>query len=142
VAYAAAYIVGSEVLWRMTGAQIFWEIGKYGVSAIFVVAMVLNQRRRLPVLPLWFFAMLIPSALMAIIDAKSATYVKANLSSYMSGPLALAVSACFFTNLKLSKAQLQKLLVVLICPILAIGAAALFTTLSTTRLNRRRGTER
>jgi O-antigen ligase len=134
VAYAAAYIVGAEVLWRMTEATIFWEVGKYGVSAIFVVAMVLNQRKRLPVLPVLFFAMLIPSALLAIMDAKSATYIRSELSSYMSGPLALAVSACFFTNLKLTKAQLQKLLVALICPILAIGAAALFTTLTASDL--------
>jgi O-antigen ligase len=134
VAYAAAYIVGAEVLWRMTDATIFWEVGKYGVSAIFVIAMVLNQRKRLPVLPVLFFAMLIPSALLAIIDAKSATYLRGELSSYMSGPLALAVSACFFTNLKLTKAQLQKLLVALICPILAIGTAALYTTLTTSDL--------
>src|SRR6186997_2370656 len=28
VVYTAAYIVGAEVLWRMTGATVFWEFGK------------------------------------------------------------------------------------------------------------------
>src|SRR5467141_723535 len=28
IAYIGAYIVGAEVLWRMTNALAFWEIGK------------------------------------------------------------------------------------------------------------------
>src|SRR3954470_24884632 len=28
VAYLGAYIAGSDVLWRMCGAQVFWEMGK------------------------------------------------------------------------------------------------------------------
>ena len=38
VAYAAAYIAGAEVLWRMVGAHIFWEFGKYTVALCCLVA--------------------------------------------------------------------------------------------------------
>src|SRR5205085_6313093 len=34
VAEVAAYIVGAEVLWRMTRVPIFWEFGKYSVAII------------------------------------------------------------------------------------------------------------
>ncbi len=66
VAYAAAYITGAEVLWRMTDAQLFWEIGKYAVSAIFMVAMIRHRRVRPAVLPIVYFALLLPSALLTI----------------------------------------------------------------------------
>src|SRR2546430_7771451 len=39
VVYAAAYIAGSEVLWRMCGAAVFWESGKYAVILIFAIAL-------------------------------------------------------------------------------------------------------
>ncbi|MGQ9525959.1 MAG: hypothetical protein ACUVTZ_14135, partial [Armatimonadota bacterium] len=42
-AFAAAYIVGAEVLWRATGARVFWEYGKYAVTLILAVGIL---RRR------------------------------------------------------------------------------------------------
>ena len=36
--YVSAYIVGSEVLWRMSGRPVFYEIAKYAVAAILLVA--------------------------------------------------------------------------------------------------------
>src|SRR6266850_1581087 len=41
-AYIGAYIVGAEVLWRMTGAVPVWETGKYMTAALFIVAMMLS----------------------------------------------------------------------------------------------------
>src|SRR5690606_39251572 len=31
VAYVSSYIVGAELFWRMAGANIFWETGKYAL---------------------------------------------------------------------------------------------------------------
>src|SRR5690242_13274041 len=39
-AYVVAYIAGSEVLWRMTRAGVFWEYGKYAVALVCLVALV------------------------------------------------------------------------------------------------------
>src|SRR4051812_42845730 len=36
--FVIAYMVGSEVLWRMAHVPIFWEFGKYGAAAIAVTA--------------------------------------------------------------------------------------------------------
>src|SRR5207253_5005458 len=38
VTYAAAYIVGAEVLWRMSDAVVVWEYGKYAIAAILIAA--------------------------------------------------------------------------------------------------------
>ena len=43
VVTVAAYIVGAEVLWRMTGARVFWEMGKYSISLIFIASMLRHK---------------------------------------------------------------------------------------------------
>ncbi len=39
-----AYIMGAEVLWRMTNAGVFWEFGKYAVIAIFGIILLRNRK--------------------------------------------------------------------------------------------------
>src|SRR5688572_3075340 len=70
VAYVAAYTTGAEVLWRMSAADIFWEFGKYAVVLMFVVAMVRERQpdSRARRLALWYFALMVPSAMIPIID--------------------------------------------------------------------------
>src|ERR1700687_5796510 len=31
VAYVGGFMIGAEVLWRMSGARTFWETGKYAI---------------------------------------------------------------------------------------------------------------
>ena len=47
-AYAAAYIAGAGVFWRMKAASIPWEFDKYAIVAIFLVAFVFSVRVRRP----------------------------------------------------------------------------------------------
>src|SRR5262245_12216106 len=44
----AAYIVGAEVLWRMTGAAFLWEGAKYSVAVILIAALIKTRRPHLP----------------------------------------------------------------------------------------------
>ena len=42
IAYAAAYICGGEILWRVTrvaGPVFFYEFAKYAIAALFIVAL-------------------------------------------------------------------------------------------------------
>src|SRR2546430_1221619 len=61
VVYAAAYIAGSEVLWRMCGAEVFWESGKYAVLLIFSISIVRFPPVRWRTLPALYFLFLLPS---------------------------------------------------------------------------------
>jgi hypothetical protein len=125
VAFVGAYITGSEVLWRMTGSQFFWEGGKYAVAAIFLVALIRSSRSERLVLPIVFFILLLPSVMLTFIDL-GMSEGRAQISFNLSGPLALMVSACFFANLPLSRETLLKILLFLISPIVAIAFIALF----------------
>ena len=52
----SAYVVGLEVLLRMTNAQLFWEFGKYSVIYFLLLGMI-RQRQSINILPqiLFFF---------------------------------------------------------------------------------------
>ena len=58
----SAYVVGLEVLLRMTNAQLFWEFGKYSVI-YFLLLGIIRQRRSINILPqtLFYFLLLIPT---------------------------------------------------------------------------------
>lgn len=131
VAYVGAYIIGAEVLWHMTDAPIFWEFGKYGVAAIFLTAILRNRLFRVPALPVFYFVLLLPSVWITILQEDWSSRIedwqtgRDMISFNMSGPLALMVSAWFFSHLKLSTIQLQRLFLALMGPIIAVGTIAL-----------------
>lgn len=128
-AYAAAYVVGAEVFWRMTNASFFWEGGKYAVTLILALSLLHHREKRIPVLPLFYFLLLLPSALLTI-DQTSLSDARELISFNLSGPLSLFVSAWFFSTQKLSKPQLQTLLLAIVAPILTTAAYAILGTLS------------
>ena len=121
VAYVGAYIAGAEVLWRMTNAQVFWEFGKYATVTIFLITMLRTGRLKGPALMLGYFALLLPSIAVILVrvdPSEARGYVSFNLS----GPLAMTVAACFFSQLKMSPEQVQRLFLVAIGPIIGIAS--------------------
>ena len=90
VAYAAAYITGAAVFWRMKAAKIPWEFDKYAIVAIFIVALVFSVRIRRPALPLAYLALLVPSAFLTV-SSVPWDEAKAMLSFNLSGPITLAI---------------------------------------------------
>jgi hypothetical protein len=125
VAYAAAYITGAEVLWRMTGAQSFWETGKYGVAAIFIVAMVRHWRVKPSIFPVLYFLLLLPSTFLTFHNLPL-DESRRELSFNLSGPFALMVAGAFFSQLSLSRENLLRIFIALIGPIIGVAAIAFF----------------
>lgn len=127
--YAAAYIAGAEVLWRMTDARIFWEAGKYFTILILGLALLRIRPWRGAALPIVFFLLLcisIPLTLLGLDPASARSAISFNLS----GPLALAVCALYFSQVKFDPASLRFLVRWIVFPVLGIAAVALAGTLS------------
>jgi O-antigen ligase len=133
VACVGAYIVGGEVLWRMTGAQIPWEFGKYALSLVFVIAVLrLGRHASWQAAPLVYFAVLLPSVLLLMADsALSHVQIVRMVSFNLSGPLSLAVSAWVLSQLELRQEETERILISLIGPITGIAAITLLTTYTT-----------
>jgi O-antigen ligase len=134
VAYVGAYIVGAEVLWRMTAAQVFWEMGKWATAAILITAMLRSGRLKGAPLVLWYFALLLPSAVLTL-TALGLGEARRELSFNLSGPFSLMICCCFFANLKLRIAHLQKLFLVQIGPTLGVAAIAFYGISTATDLS-------
>ncbi len=125
VAVFGAYVAGSEVLWRMTGAWLPWEFGKYAIVLVFLLALVRTGKLNGPLPVFLFFILLLPSIVMPLANVTTDVLTD-QLSFNLSGPLALMVSLWFFSHLRLSYAQLHRMLLALICPVVSIAVLALW----------------
>jgi O-antigen ligase len=130
VAYVGAYITGAEVLWRMSEAGVFWEMGKYATTAIFLVTIIRSGNWKAPGLPLLYFALLLPSVAVTLMK-EGPVDAKLLISGNMSGPLALMMSAWFFSRVTLSTKQLRTLFVAVIGPTIGVATIAASSTIST-----------
>ncbi|MFN7926771.1 MAG: O-antigen ligase family protein [Blastocatellia bacterium] len=133
VAYVAAYINGAEVLWRMTGAVVPWEFGKYGTAALFIISMARNSRLQGPMLPFLYFVLLLPSSALTLL-AEPLGEARQQISFNLSGPFALMVCALFFSHLRLDAERLQWLRLAFVAPILSIAVIAVNSMLSNPEL--------
>ena len=134
VAYVGAYVTGAEVLWRMSDAAVLYEIGKYAATAIFLVAILRSRNRKAPALPLLYFGLLLPSVVLTLMKESPAD-ARLMISGNMSGPLALMTSAWFFSRVKLSTAQLRRLFLMLIGPVIGVAAIAASSTITASNIN-------
>lgn len=133
VAYTGAYIIGAEVLWRMTHAGAFWEFGKYALSAVFLAALLRGGLFRGPILGFVYFALLLPSLVLPLVNL-STSELRDQISFNLSGPFALMTSVWFFSHVRMTLGQLRWLFISLIGPIFSITAISLFSTLSASKL--------
>jgi hypothetical protein len=132
VAFVGAYITGAEVLWRMTESQVFWEFGKYAVSAIFILSILRRGRFKGPAAMFAFFALLVPSALITVTE--EGADARGYLSFFMSGPFSMMVAAWFFSQLKLSVEDVRRVLIAACGPIVGIAAITFFGIYATNNI--------
>jgi len=102
-AFVAAYIAGSEVLWRMTSAMFFWEGGKYFVSLILGIVLLRTHKWKNAFLPLVYFALLCISIPLTLDVFGFSSLARNAISFNLSGPLALSVAAIFFLQMELDE---------------------------------------
>ena len=127
LAPVVAYIAGSEVLWRMNRAGVFHEIGKYAVIAILVIGTLRIASRQNRRVALCYFGLLVPSIVLTW-SALPLDLARQEIASNLSGPFAIAVAVIFFSNIRLTPAQLQGTFVALIGPVAGVGMLSLIST--------------
>lgn len=130
VSLSVAYIVGSEVLWRMADAAMFWEFGKYAAGIIMIVALLRRGYTKPPMLPLIYFLLLIPACFLTLFTNDFAK-ARGDISFNMSGPLLLFIGCWFGSYLKLSWLQIKKIFFALMIPLGSVAATTLFYTATT-----------
>jgi len=130
--YIISYLVGVELFWRMTDANVFYETGKYGVSFLAILALLAaarDQDWRMPKSPVLYFILLVPSTIFTF-SSFDLDLARQYVSFNLSGPLALTICAIYFSRMKIDLTQLKKMVLVIIAPIISVATHVGLSTLS------------
>ena len=134
VAFVLAYIAGSEVLWRMNKASVFWEFGKLASIAVLLLALMRIRVRRNRGLAVAYVALLLPSIALTVARLDFGT-ARQDVTFNLAGPFALALAVLFFSNIRLSTRDLLVTFVAVLGPVLGIATISFVSTISHTNLD-------
>jgi len=129
------YIIGAELFWRMTEANVFWEFGKYASLAVIVIGLIRFRKWKNAWLPLSYLALLLVSVPATITWFGWGTQAREAISFNLSGPLLLAVSVVFFSQIKLDIVQLKQVAWMITYPIISVFTLAFFSTITAQQIN-------
>jgi O-antigen ligase len=115
----AGYIVGSEVLLRMTNGNFFYEFSKYGVILFMFIGFYYSGFSK-NAIPMWLFLLLIiPGILVATETLNLTTDIRKTILFNVSGPICLGISGIYCYNRKISFNQLSNVLLAIGLPIIS-----------------------
>ena len=130
IACAASYMAGTDVLWRMTGAHVPWELSKYLVALVCLGGIVrLGRAARWNAMALTYILALLPSIVVLLETYRGGLREVAQpLSFNLSGPLSLFAGVWYMSQLRLTRHDVRKLLGSMIAPLLTIAVITALTT--------------
>ncbi len=122
----AGYLVGLEIVLRMTKADIFWEFGKYGVILFLITGIISKQsgKLKLPFLILIYFLSLLPSIVLT--NYSSFNEWRQIISFNLSGPVTLFISVLYFKGKSVHHENVILILRAVALPILTLSTILLF----------------
>jgi O-antigen ligase len=114
----AAYIMGFEVLARMTDAAFTYEFAKYTVIAFLVFGMFYKGFHRKSWPYIFFVFLLIPGIIFSAINLDYDSSVANAIGFNLSGPICLAISALYCYDRRMTPAKFQIILVCILLPLI------------------------
>lgn len=116
----AGYVIGIEVLFRMNSGGLGYEFGKYA-TFLFLIAGLIFERKKRPIQMTFilFLLLLVPSIF--LVSSESFEFSRQLVSFNLSGPIILALSVIYFYKRKFTPAQLKKLFLNILYPIIAMA---------------------
>lgn len=118
--YWMGYVVGAELLWRGTGADVFWETGKYAIALISLLGCFKNFSKR-PInfnLVPYFFLLTPAIFLMPSFNRETVAFA-------LAGPFAITSSSLFFSRCDINTNQVKSLLLTIVASVLTFSILAL-----------------
>ncbi|CAA9202829.1 O-antigen ligase family protein [Flavobacterium collinsii] len=119
VIFVAAYLVGVEVLLRMTGGNFNNEFVKVTVIFFMLLGMIYSNFSTTALLYCFFLMLLIPGVLITATVLNASVDVKKSLVFNLSGPVCLAVCSLYMYKRKILFVDLQNVLIAMGLPIVS-----------------------
>jgi len=125
---AAAYIAGGEVFFRQTSAVIFYETGKYSVIIFLVIGMFFKGASS-KTIPFWIYLLILfPGVIMVTFTMSYDFEFRKQVAFNLAGPVCLGFSALYCYYKKIKKEDFQRVLVMLLMPVIAQAVYLLLYT--------------
>ena len=116
---AAAYIAGGEVFFRQTGALFFYETGKYAVIIFLLIGMFFKGASS-KTIPYWIYLLILfPGVIVASMTISYEADFRKLVAFNITGPVCLGVSALYCYYKKVKKEDFQRVLLMLLMPLVA-----------------------
>ena len=128
VLYAAAYMVGSEIVLRMTNGNPVYEFSKFGVMIIILVGIYYQGISKNAIAYWIFLLLLIPGVILTSLELNYTISLRKEISFNISGPVCLGICALYTYSRKVTIEQLNNLL---LCIGLPIVSCATYLTIVT-----------
>ncbi len=119
VLYVAGYMMGSEVLLRMTNGNFIHEFGKYGVTFFMLTGMYYSKFSKKSFIYFLFFFLLMPGIFVSTLTLNLSSDFRKVMLFYLSGPICLCFSAIYCFGRKITYKELNNLLLFIALPILS-----------------------
>jgi hypothetical protein len=116
----AAYIVASEVFFRMTNGVPNNEYGKYSVIIYLVLGIYFSGLSKKSFIYWLFILFLIPGIFIGISALNFEMNIRKAIAFNLSGPVCLAISAIYTYQRKINKQEIEYLITVMIFPIVSM----------------------
>jgi len=128
VLYATAYMVGSEILLRMTNGNPVYEFSKYGVMIFILVGVYYSGISKNAIAYWVFLLLLIPGVIITCLELNYAVSLRKEVSFNVSGPVCLGVCSIYTYNRRVTLNQINN---ILLCVGLPIISCVVYLTLFT-----------
>ena len=116
----SAYVVGAELLLRMTDGMFFNEFGKYTIIIFMFLGMFYSGFSN-KAFPFWLFLLLlIPSIVLSTVTLDFETDVRKAIAFNISGPVCLGISCIYCYQRKITFERLLGVVTALSLPLVAI----------------------
>lgn len=117
----SAYVVGAEVLLRMTNGGILNEFGKYSVMIFMFTGIVYSGFSKKAMVYWIFFLFLIPGIIISVFALNFDTDIRKAIAFNISGPVCLGISAIYCYQRKITFDRLKTVIAALCFPLIAIA---------------------
>lgn len=116
----SAYVVGIEVLLRMTDGMLLNEFGKYTVLIFMFLGMIYSGFSKYAFIYWFFLLLLIPGILLSSVTLNFGTDVRKAIAFNISGPVCLGMSAVYCFKRKITFDRLKAVITSFSLPLISI----------------------
>ena len=123
----SAYLVGAEVLFRMAGGMIFYELPKYAILIFLFTGLIVEKRQHHISLSYLIYILLLLIGI-AFVDIPFDESIRKAIAFNLSGPILLGVSAIYFYKRPLALSNFMDMLFYMLLPIISMLTLLYFRT--------------